>query len=489
LMALVGGSTSGTDAVVALSRFGDSSDDVRTSASMLDRVHRFLSEGVPEPTKRLLDAAHARATRIARAGGQSPASETTAAQVYAADVVASLAAEGQLDPGDTSIAAGSLSEACAIPLAAASFDLFLRTVSSPVLLELPPIVSAEIQLRVLVDLGVAAEVSVWRRAADGDIECLFNLGGDSSERSVRSEAKAAVSGRGGSGLLRRSSLRSRRVYRFGGVVGAIVARIKGERREELSAYLDFAALSLGPLLEREWLLRRSAAGERALLGNAEARLTRFGFDLHDGPVQEVLVLGHETRALRDQIYPFLLESHRELAYGRFEDLLARVVELDRQLREAAHSLESRSIVSRPLAEILHREVEAFGARSSIEATLTIQGDPEILGPQQRVAVFRAIQESLSNVREHSGASVVEIRLTMRRNWVEVKVTDNGHGFEVNRSLAHAAQRGRLGIVGMGERMRMLGGTFDIDSEPGGPTTLRFALPRWEPFERARGGQH
>ena len=178
----------------------------------------------------------------------------------------------------------------------------------------------------------------------------------------------------------------------------------------------------------------------------------------------------------------MLESHRELAYGRFEDLIARVAELDRTLRDAAHSLETRSVVSRPLAEILHREVEAFQARTGIEATLTIQGDPEILGPQQRVAVYRAIQESLSNVREHSGATTVDVRLQMRRNWVEVKVTDNGHGFEVNRSLALAAQRGRLGIVGMGERMRMLGGTFDIDSEPGGPTTLRFSLPRWEPFE-------
>jgi len=175
--------------------------------------------------------------------------------------------------------------------------------------------------------------------------------------------------------------------------------------------------------------------------------------------------------------------------SRVADLLARIAEIDRQLREAAHSLESRSIVSRPLAEILHREVEAFQGQAEIETTLVIQGDPEILGPQQRVAVFRAIQEALSNVREHSGATTVEIRLHMRRNWIEVKVTDNGHGFEVNRSLAHAAQRGRLGIVGMGERMRILGGTFDIESTPGGPTVLRFSLPRWEPFETPGGGHH
>ena len=66
---------------------------------------------------------------------------------------------------------------------------------------------------------------------------------------------------------------------------------------------------------------------------------------------------------------------------------------------------------------------------------------------------------------------------MRRSSIEVRVVDDGHGFEVGRALARAAQRGRLGIVGIGERVRMLGGSFEIDSAPGGPTMLTFALPR------------
>jgi two-component system sensor histidine kinase DegS len=119
--------------------------------------------------------------------------------------------------------------------------------------------------------------------------------------------------------------------------------------------------------------------------------------------------------------------------------------------------------------------------------VTFQGDPESLSPQQRVALFRAIQESLTNAREHSGATKVEVRLQMRRNSVDVRVMDNGLGFEVNRSLALAAQRGRLGLVGMSERMRMLGGSFEIDSKMGGPTVLHFSLPRWEPFESVNGG--
>jgi signal transduction histidine kinase len=55
------------------------------------------------------------------------------------------------------------------------------------------------------------------------------------------------------------------------------------------------------------------------------------------------------------------------------------------------------------------------------------------------------------------------------------------GFEVERALAKAAQRGRLGLVGIAERVRMLGGTFQVDSAPGGPTSLKFTLPRWEPL--------
>ena len=88
------------------------------------------------------------------------------------------------------------------------------------------------------------------------------------------------------------------------------------------------------------------------------------------------------------------------------------------------------------------------------------------------------------MREHSGASTVEIRVRMRRSSIEVRVVDDGHGFEVGRALARAAQRGRLGIVGIGERVRMLGGSFEIDSAPRRPDDAHLrALPRVVPDER------
>ena len=158
------------------------------------------------------------------------------------------------------------------------------------------------------------------------------------------------------------------VRRFGEPVGAIVVRVFGDPRRDISAYLDEAASALSPVLERELLLERNTARESALVASGEKRLLRLGFDLHDGPIQDVLALKAETQHLRDQLYPFILESHRELVYGRFEDMVARLTDLDRALRGLAHSLETKSIVSRPLSEIIHREVDEFAERTGIEAS-------------------------------------------------------------------------------------------------------------------------
>jgi signal transduction histidine kinase len=459
---------------------------VEARPERLELIHAILAEGALDHVRPLLGAAYERASRVVEAAGASGASRALAASVYASDVVVALAAEGELEPSDTRAVASALALARDEPFAAAAFDLYLRAVSSPSLLELPPVVAASLQLRFLLDLDIALDASIWRRTGESRVECILALGAQTQSRQVRATARAAITGRFGLSLVGTSNLRFAQIRRFGEPAGAVVIRVYGDPSRDVNAYLECAAVALSPLLEREQLLERDAARERALVGASEKRLMRLGFDLHDGPIQDVLALVGETARLRDQVYPFVLESHRELAYGRFGDMLARLADLDRSLREVAHSLETKSIVSRPLSEILHREVEGFATRSGITATVEVRGDPESLSSAQKVAIFRAVQESLANVREHSGATAVEVAIRSRRSSIDVRVTDNGHGFEVSRSLAKAAQRGRLGIVGIGERVRMLGGTFEIDSRPGGPTSLRFSLPRWKPFSAVDG---
>ena len=449
-------------------------------SARLEAAHRALLLDAEPRVQGLLKSAQRTAQISFSGAGATDAADRLATGIYVANVVVGLMTEGELDATDARIAVDTLAEARGEPVETATYDLYRTACASPLVIELPPPVACDIQLRLLVLLGVASEASLWK-VEESSIEPMVAIGHGAESRRARATARAALR-RGGLTLMGSRTLRSALVRRFSTPCAVVVARVP-DTVARADAYLAVTASALAPIFERELLLERSAEREHILVTAGEQRLMRIGFDLHDGPIQDVLALGADIAHLREQVYPFILDSHRERAAGRFDDLLARSVELDRQLREISRSLESRSIVSRPLGETLHREVDTFAERTGIDARLEIRGDPESLTSAQRIAVYRAIQESLSNVREHSGASTVEIRLRMRRSSIEVRVVDDGHGFEVGRALARAAQRGRLGIVGIGERVRMLGGSFEIDSAPGGPTMLTFALPRVLPDER------
>ena len=450
-------------------------------AQRLERLHAYFHEGCPEDVWPALADVLLRARTVRNGFGSGEVGDHFASIWYAGSAIVELAAALELDEADVRGAAAAVAEACALPLPAARFLLFTQAAGHPRLLELPPLVAVEVQLNLLLGLHVLADASLWRRTTSG-MECVLTLGGPAEpSRRVRAEAKAVLRGRSRLSLLGGSQLRSAAVTRFGQPHAAIVGRCGSVEPDVADAFLAEAAAFLGSILEREQLLEHSSERERTLVAASERRLMRLGFDLHDGPIQDVLALAADVRLLQQQVYPFVLADHREIAYGRFEDLTAHLVHIDRHLREIAHSLETKSVLSRPLGEILHREVDTFADRAGIQATLEIRGDPDSLSSAQRITVFRAIQEALANVREHAGASSVEVRVRARRSAIEVQIADDGMGFEVERALAKAAQRGRLGLVGMGERVRMLGGTFQVESSPGGPTLLKFTLPRWEPL--------
>lgn len=447
----------------------------------LSRLHTYFVEGCGEDVRLALESLLERAHGVSAACGVGDVGDDLGSVWYAASAVVELAAALELDAADIRGAAAAVAEACALPLSAARFVLFRETAGSARLLELPPLLALEIQVNLLLGLDVLSDATVWHRATKG-IECILGVGsaGEPTRR-VRAEAKAILRRRSRLALLGGSQLRSACVNRFGEPYAAIVGRCGSVEPEVADAYLAEAAACMAPIVEREHLLEHSSARERTLIAASERRLMRLGFDLHDGPIQDVLALAAEVKLLQQQVYPFVLSEQRELAYGRFEDLTARLVDLDRHLREIAHSLETKSVLSRPLGEILHREVDNFAERTGLAAALEVRGDPDSLSSAQRITVFRAIQEALANVREHSGASSVDVRVRARRSAIEVRIVDDGMGFEVERALAKAAQRGRLGLVGIAERVRMLGGTFHVESTPGGPTSLTFTLPRWEPL--------
>ena len=447
----------------------------------LARLHSYFLEGSPSEVRVALEGVLADARRVRDGFADDDIGDGLASVWYAGSALVELAAALELDDADVRGAAAAVADACALPLPAARFALFSQTVASPRLVELPPILAIEIQLGLLLAFDVLADVTLWQRTPSS-VECIVSLGtSDRPSRRVRAEAKAALKQRSRLSLLGGSQLRSTTVIRYGQPYAAVVGKLGAVEPDVADAFLAVAASAVGAPIEREHLLEHSAGRERTLVAASERRLMRLGFDLHDGPIQDVLALAADVRLLQEQVYPFVLEKHREQAAGRFDDLTARLVELDRDLREIAHSLETKSVISRPLGEILHREIDGFAERTGIQTNLEIRGEADSLTSAQRITVFRAIQEALANIREHAGATHVAVVVRARRNAIEVQITDDGIGFEVERALAKAAQRGRLGLVGIAERTRMLGGSFDLDSKIGGPTTLRLTLPRWEPL--------
>ena len=220
------------------------------------------------------------------------------------------------------------------------------------------------------------------------------------------------------------------------------------------------------------------AGEPGLAEANERLLVRLGFDLHDGPLQQVYALAQDIRLLREQVVTLVGSEHREPVVGRFADLESQLAELHQDLRDLAHSLEPRSLLQLPLPEAVERELTALSRRTGLSTSLERDGSFDTLTASQRIALLRVLQEALSNVRQHSGAATVAVALREDDDGICMEVRDDGHGFD--RCAVQRDDEGQsgIGVVGMRERLRLLGGRLEIDSAPGGPTVVRAVLPRW-----------
>jgi len=359
-----------------------------------------------------------------------------------------------------------------------------RAIGHPRLLSLPPYLALEAQLRLARAAPPLSEISLWRRGESGP-ECVVSVGEEEPSPTVRREARRVLSN--GASPNGKGQVHAMRVMRWKEVYAVLVGRAsRPDTEDRCQVVLEAAAAAVQPALEKEMLLSQSVERERSLLESTERRFSRFGFDLHDGAIQDIAALAEDVRVFRRQLSdPLDGSDYRDVILGRVDDLEARLITLDDDLRELARSFESPSFLKRPFRKVLERELAAFGRRTDVRATLDVRGDLGQLTASQRIALLRIVQEALANVREHSGASEVEVSVVASRGAVQASIRDNGRGFDVERRLLRAAGHGRLGLVGMSERVRLLGGAFDVQSAPGGPTRVSVTLPEWRPISGAQ----
>jgi len=442
----------------------------------LDAVERaFGRHFYDERARAGVEAARARAVRLATSDGD--ASESVAL-ACASDLFVSLAIERTWRSRDAADVVAKLASLFGADPDSLALELFVAAVRAPQLLELPPLVALEVQLSMLLALTPVVEASLWLRDSNGRPGCVIAVGATATTRRFRKIALHALDGTGADSG-ERGMIIGVPVRRWQSPWAALVARVGTRNAAEVA--LDEAGAAMSPVMERDFLLERSAAREHSLVNASEKRLGRLGFDLHDGALQHVAELGAGIRSTRRGMCERLPEPMRSSSVSHMDELENQVGELDRVLRELAHSLEPASLLRRPLPRVIESEAAALRERTGIEVDAHIVGDFGAMTASQKIALIRVVQEALTNIREHSNAANVSISIVAGRGRVDAQIEDDGDGFDVQRTLLDAAQRGRLGLVGSSERVRLLGGTFDIRSRSGGPTRVSLSLPRWQPL--------
>ncbi len=279
------------------------------------------------------------------------------------------------------------------------------------------------------------------------------------------------------------STRQRLTLSFGsflflvGSYGAVrFFRELSEREHQLGVALAEQRLLYAQSLKDRERLRQLS---QRLVDVSEATMQAVSRELHDD-------LGQAITAVRMDL------GHLERELGQHPSLQERVRDVRHQLGTILENVRNLSQMLRPavlddlgLVAAFESYATRFAERTGIHVDLHLPTAEPNLVHEVRVALYRALQEALTNVARHAAASRVLIALEQEADRVRLHVRDNGRGFTPEGDTTPAKSLGR-GIAGMRERAELYGGRFSITSSPGHGTAVSMEMPITFPGEGTRG---
>jgi signal transduction histidine kinase len=226
-------------------------------------------------------------------------------------------------------------------------------------------------------------------------------------------------------------------------------------------------------------LERLEADRRKLLDrtmrSAEEERSRLAAELHDGPIQRLTALGYTLDEARIALEVGNL-NHGLDSLGTAHHVLATEIG---ELRALMSALRPPVLDQRGLVLALRDLIDAFQRQTGIACTLMGTRDVR-LDPDRETVLYRVVQEALTNVAKHSGASRVTVYLRADEGQVETRVSDDGIGFD-SLTAGDATNRGHYGLAGMRERVELAGGSYRLISAPGYGTVVLARVPyQWVP---------
>ena len=219
---------------------------------------------------------------------------------------------------------------------------------------------------------------------------------------------------------------------------------------------------LGIAIERARLFSQSTR-----IGALEER-NRLAREIHD-----TLAQGITAVALQLEHADALLDAGTDPR--RAQQAVRQALTLTRanleETRRSLHDLRAAPLEGRTLAEALAALAAEWSTGGETEATFTVVGDVPTLSVRIETALYRVAQEALANVRRHAEARHVLLRMEAQARRITLLIEDDGKGFDTDE-----VRDGRYGLIGLNERLHLLGGTLRVESGPGDGTRLEAVLP-------------
>lgn len=222
-------------------------------------------------------------------------------------------------------------------------------------------------------------------------------------------------------------------------------------------------------LEGREALRRDLL-HRAVTAQEQER-QRIARELHDTTGQALTALGLGFAAVGES-----LQNNPEVASQQVDKLKKLSMQALEELRSLIRNLRPSVLDDLGLVPALQGQVQSFEGNSGVQARFVLNGRRRRLPPEVETIVFRIAQESLNNVARHAAARQVAVLLDFEPNELRLVVEDDGRGFDPQ--TAYHPQNGRRpwGLLGIEERVLLVGGRCQIESAPGRGTTVKITIP-------------
>lgn len=228
------------------------------------------------------------------------------------------------------------------------------------------------------------------------------------------------------------------------------------------------AMMLDNLREQQQRVEQLLA--KTVLAQEDER-KRISVELHDSVAQWLVGASYRMQACK----VLLSGSDNDQVQSEIAEIEDTIDRSLKEIRRMMAGLHPPALDELGLVHALRQLLEGLKP-DSIAYHFEPIGKPVRLPPSAELAIYRVVQESLNNIRKHSGASAVVLRLRFEPENVSVEIHDNGAGFNYSRTRKSAVSVGHMGLVGMEERTTMLGGTLKIKTRQGSGTTIFLTLP-------------